>query len=347
MIVISQRTDRPLSAETPSSRGRFARDGRCDDDSEDAMMIVFCRDPLEHARPDRAFGAEVAAVERLGLPYVLVDHDALVRGDDPARVVRRVPGQAEPITAVYRGWMVTPPQYRALYEALTAKSIRLINDPDQYRHCHYLPECYPIIEPLTPRSIWLSGDLGIDRIMDALAPFGDGPVIIKDFVRSRKHEWREACFIPSAADRQAVERVVGRFLDLQGADLNEGLLFREFVEFRPVGVHPRSGMPLTEEYRIFWLDAQPIFCSPYWEGGQYGKTYPPLELFAEIAAAVRSRFFSMDVARRIDGDWLIVELGGGQVSGLPRESDADRFYEALTRAWPDGSRRGSSDDPQI
>ena len=106
-------------------------------------------------------------------------------------------------------------------------------------------------------------------------------------------------------------------------------------------------MPLTEEYRIFWLDAQPIFCSPYWEGGQYSKTYPPLELFAEIAAAVRSRFFSMDVARRIDGDWLIVELGDGQVSGLPRESDADRFYEALTRAWPDGSGRDSGDDPQI
>jgi hypothetical protein len=311
------------------------------------MLLVLCRDPLEPSVPDRSFKPEVAAIERLGLRYVLVDHDALVRGDDPTRVVRRVPEQAEPITAVYRGWMVTPLQYQRLYGALVAKNIHLINDPDQYRHCHYLPECYPIIERLTPRSIWLSGDLGIDRIMDALAPFGDGPVIIKDFVKSRKHEWGEACFIPSAADRQGVERVVIRFLELQGDDLNEGLVFREFVEFRPVGVRPRSGMPLTEEYRIFWLDAQPIFCSPYWEGGQYCKTYPPLELFAGIAAVMRSRFFSMDVARRIDGVWLIVELGDGQVSGLPRESDADRLYEALTRTWPGDSGRGSSDDPQL
>ena len=166
--------------------------------------------------------------------------------------------------------------------------------------------------------------------MEALAPFGDAPVVVKDFVKSRKHEWAEACFIPSAADREAVERVVGRFLELQGEDLAEGLVFREYVEFEPVGVHPRSGMPLTEEYRIFWLDGVPVFWSPYWDEGDYRGSEPPIERFAGVAAAVRSRFFTMDVARRRDGDWMIVELGDGQVSGLPRESDADRFYAALT-----------------
>jgi hypothetical protein len=40
---------------------------------------------------------------------------------------------------------------------------------------------------------------------------------------------------------------------------------------------------------------------------------PPLELFAEIAAE------------------MIVELGDGQVSGLPSEGDAGPFYELLTR----------------
>jgi hypothetical protein len=311
------------------------------------MLIVFCSDPLDPSRPDRAFAAEIDTTERMGLPHIVVDHDALVRGDEPSRVVRRVPDQPESALAAYRGWMVTPPQYRVLYEALAAKDIRLINDPDQYRHCHYLPECYPVIEGHTPRSIWLTGELGVDRIMDALAPFGDGPIIVKDFVKSRKHEWREACLIASASDRESVGRVVSCFLELQGDDLNEGLVFREFVEFRPVGVHLRSGMPLTEEYRIFWLDAQPMICSPYWEGGEYCKTYPPLELFSEIAAAVRSRLFTMDLARRRDGEWMIVEIGDGQVSGLPRESGADRFYEALTRAWPEDSGRGSGDDPQL
>ena len=88
---------------------------------------------------------------------------------------------------------------------------------------------------------------------------------------------------------------------------------------------------MTEEYRIFWLDGQPLFCSPYWEEGDYCVSDPPMELFTEIAATIRSRFFTMDVARRRDGGWMIVELGDGQVSGLPRDDDAGPFSEALSR----------------
>jgi hypothetical protein len=50
-------------------------------------------------------------------------------------------------------------------------------------------------------------------------------------VKSRKHEWAEACYIPSAADRQQVECVVTRFLALQGDDLNKGLVFRVYATF--------------------------------------------------------------------------------------------------------------------
>src|SRR3954468_21688857 len=101
------------------------------------MLLVLCRDPLEPSRPDRAFEAEVAAIEGLGLPYGLVDHDALVRDDDPGRTVRRVPEQPEPVLAAYRGWMVTPRQYGRLHEALSARGVVLINEPDQYRRCHH------------------------------------------------------------------------------------------------------------------------------------------------------------------------------------------------------------------
>ena len=59
------------------------------------------------------------------------------------------------------------------------------------------------------------------------------------------------------------------------------------------------------------------------------------ERFAAVAGGVRSRFFTMDVAQRRDGDWLIVELGDGQVAGLPDHADVDGFYKALKVHWPD------------
>jgi hypothetical protein len=79
---------------------------------------------------------------------------------------------------------------------------------------------------------------------------------VKDYVKSRKHEWLEACFIPDAGDRAAVERVVGVFVDRQGEDLAGGLVFREYVELRRVGAHPVSGLPLGREYRLFFLDGR-------------------------------------------------------------------------------------------
>src|SRR5204863_5332052 len=111
-----------------------------------------------------------------------------------------------------------------------------------------------VLEGQTPRSVWLpgTGKFDMDRVMELLRTFGDSPLVLKDYVKSQKHAWEEACYIPSASDRQAVERVVTRFLELQGPDLVGGLVFREFAAFEPVGSHSRSGMPLTLEYRLFF-----------------------------------------------------------------------------------------------
>jgi hypothetical protein len=176
--------------------------------------------------------------------------------------------------------------------------------------------------------------------MEILRPFGDRPVVVKDYVKSRKHEWAEACFIPSAADGAAVRRIAGRFIELQERDLVGGLVFREFIEFEPLGRHPRSGMPLTKEFRIFWLDGRPLSWFPYWDEGEYGGLAPPVDEFADLARRVRSRFFSMDVAERAVGGWLVIELGDGQVAGLPARADVRSFYEALAGSdHVDGSAR--------
>src|SRR5206468_1899793 len=129
------------------------------------MRLVFCSDPLNPRQPDEAYQAEAAAAERLGIPFPLVDHDALAHDNDPAKAVRRVPPQPDPGLGLYRGWMLTPEQYRLMYEALAAKGLRLLNDPAAYRHCHYLPESYPAIEPHTPRSAWIKtrGDVSTDE----------------------------------------------------------------------------------------------------------------------------------------------------------------------------------------
>jgi hypothetical protein len=300
------------------------------------MRVILCRDPLTPGKPDAEYETEAAAAEGLGLVCSLIDYEALVHEQDVRKAVRRVTLETETTLAIYRGWMLRPGQYQDLYGALAALGLRLINDPAAYQHAHYLPEWYPLLERYTPRSVWLhtGPDVEIAAIMEILRPLGDAPVVLKDFVKSQKHYWNEACFIPSASDRAGVERVVRRFLQLQGEDLAEGLVFREFVEFEPLAQHSRSGMPLTREYRIFVLDGEPIYWTEYWEEGDYGDAAPPMDFFREAARLVGSRFFTMDVAKRRDGEWMIVELGDAQVAGLPENADVGAFYAAVRHGLP-------------
>jgi hypothetical protein len=295
------------------------------------MRFIFCADPLSPTNPDATYAAEAAAVAQAEVAYDLINFEQLVHEHNPLAAIRRVKAADRPELAIYRGWMLRPEQYTQLYAALQTQGLSLINSPAAYRHCHHLPESYPIIQAATPKTVWMpyAENVTIDRVMALLSPFGDRPVILKDYVKSRKHEWHEACYIPMASDQSAVERVVNRFVELQGNELNEGLVFREYLTFQPIGTHAKSSMPLTMEFRCFVLDGSVLTTSAYWDEGAYPAITPPAQLFAPMLAQVQSRFFSMDLAQQTNGTWMIVELGDAQVTGLPEDLDIALFYRTL------------------
>lgn len=295
-------------------------------------MILFCKDLLGPPVTDPEYGPEADAALASGLEMALFDFEALVFEGKPERAVRLIPRQEQPVLAVYRGWMLGQAHYEQLYRALLGRGVRLINEPEAYRFCHHLPEWYATLAEHTPRSVWIrtEGPVSISLLMDELAVFGDRPVVLKDWVKSQKHYWNEACFIPRASDREAVQRVVSRFLQLQGTELTGGLVFREFVDLARVGLDTQSGLPLVCEYRLFYLDGECFFSDQYWSEGSYPPVPPPFAQFNQFAQRVKSRFFTMDVAKTSDGRWIVIELGDGQVAGLPAPGQAARFYEELS-----------------
>ncbi|MBL3657241.1 ATP-grasp domain-containing protein [Fulvivirga sediminis] len=58
----------------------------------------------------------------------------------------------------------------------------------------------------------------------------------------------------------------------------------------------------------------------------------------EIALSIKSNFFTMDVAKKTNGDWIIMELGDGQVAGLPDNADKEEFYHNLKQNTLQSSR---------
>lgn len=338
------------------------------------MLVLFPSDPFETHKPDPDWAQEVEIAKENGHEVAFIHYESLVNDNDPKTAVQGVPEAPEDIVeeneegtrlygtaAIYRGWMLTVRQYDQMYQALCAdKNISLCTHPEQYANAHHFTGWYPELEEITPKSILIPKDQITMKYLLAMANLlfegNEHGIIVKDYVKSRKHEWEEACFIPNA---EAAEKVISTFLERQGDDLQGGIVLREFIPLKSIGKHPESGMPMSEECRIFWILGQPGVISEYWDPASYEQEthtlpepddgwdedtvrsitapkflsqMPGMDELAQLANKVDNPFIAMDLAQTEDGDWIIIEIGDGQVSGFPQlEGDAHKFYSALYR----------------
>ncbi|MFI5533349.1 ATP-grasp domain-containing protein [Kitasatospora sp. NPDC051853] len=290
-------------------------------------MILFPVDPLTPRRPDPHFLLEARRVTELGGGTVLLDHDALLAGD-VREAVRGVPAGGGPLW--YRGWMVPTARYAELAEALAERGRPLMTSGASYADAHELPGWYPVFEGSTPESVWLPGGpgrggaVGEAALADAARRLGGrGPAVVKDYVKSRKHEWDEACYVPELADTSGLLRVVRRFEELQGEFLAGGVVLRRFEEYR------RGADGRAVEARVWWLDGDPVLVGPHPDQPD-AVVRPELGVVQPLVRSLGCRFVTTDLAQSAaDGSWRVVEVGDGQVSELPRGADLGRLLTAL------------------
>ncbi|MFE4218380.1 ATP-grasp domain-containing protein [Streptomyces sp. NPDC056844] len=281
--------------------------------------FLFCSDPLGPRRPDPGFAEEAAAARRAGAQTGLIDHDALLAGDTET-AVDRVRRDSGPYW--YRGWMIPPDRYADLERTLLARGCSLLTGASAYRTAHELPGWYEVFAPLTPRSVWRALPVGEalpgpSVWSDLAGGLGPGPGIVKDFVKSRKHEWHEACFVPELSDPERLAGVVGRFLELQGEFLAGGVVLRAYEPFVPGG-----------EARVWWVDGEPVRVTAHPDTPGLAPA-PALDAVGEAVRALGCRWVTTDMALREDGVWRVVEVGDGQVSGLPAGDDGEGLFVAL------------------
>ncbi len=259
--------------------------------------------------------AEARAAREAGLTVAVVDHDALARCDEVERAVGSVPVGG---VAVYRGWMLRSERYAGFADALAKRDVTLRTTAEQYRRAHELPGWYPVLAEVTPRSVWTAG---VDRgdFDGARHAFDGGPVVVRDYVKSMKHYWDEAAFVPEVADGDAAWKVACRLRQLREDDFVGGFVLREFESFAGA------------EVRTWWRDGRCVLVGPH-PDTPYDR--PPTEVdanfFAPWVTALELPFVTVDLTLRADGVWRVVEIGDGQVSDRPASLEAAVFVAALT-----------------
>jgi hypothetical protein len=153
------------------------------------FQVLYCADPLRPNRVDQHFASQAELVRALGGEIALIDHDALLAGD-AARAVRAVPRDSG--RWWYRGWMIPSQDYFQLADALQHKEVELRVGPRRYKLAHEFPGWISSFVPVTPESDWMPWPAGAvpteSDVAILTACLNSGPGIVKDYVKSRKHE---------------------------------------------------------------------------------------------------------------------------------------------------------------
>jgi len=277
---------------------------------------IFPSDMLNDRSCDEAFVAEKSLLRWSDIVSTsLVDHHALTSYGEA--VFRTLP--SEQSNAVYRGWMMTAEAYELFYTSLASKNINLVTNPENYRAAHYLNGWINIFDGLTPKSMILDKSATPADIKFAATFLDSESFIVKDFVKSRKHEWETACYAPNL---DILPNIVAEFIRLQEDFLVGGVVIREFVNLDKQ----------VPEVRVWWSHDVPVLATLHPDASDDDvMVEPPAHFLDEVKFAVQvlgAPFVTTDLAKTASGEWIVIEVGDGQVSGMP-SSVSDEDYQKL------------------
>lgn len=278
-----------------------------------AVLLLVPSDPLNPRRVDEHFAAEASAAVALGAAVSVVNLEALSAGD-AAAAVRTVSAAQD---AVYRGWMVTAHEYEQLAAALLRRDCVLRTSPAAFRTAHELPGWAAALAPHTPAAAWTTS-AAVTDLIELCGSMAPGAGVLRDYVKSMKHYWHEAAFIPDLADADVVRSIGERFIELRGETFNGGFVVRRFEEF------------VGPEVRTWWVDGVLALTTAHPDTSEeLPQQFEPPAGVSDAVGGLGLPFVTVDFVRRRDGVWRIVELGDGQVSDRPRSTPPEELIAAL------------------
>lgn len=200
--------------------------------------------------------------------------------------------------------MVKGEEYAALVRAIDECGATAFINSQEYLTTHYLPNWYPLLSDLTPETRIYPADA---NLVSELRTLGWDAYFLKDYVKSLKTG--HGSIVREASEAPAV---IAEMREYRG-EIEGGICVRRVEEFVP-----------ESEQRYFIL-----------QGVGYAASEELLvpDIVRQCAEKVPSKFFSVDVARRQDGTFRVIEAGDGQVSDLVGWS-----AKAFAAMWVRGGR---------
>lgn len=223
-----------------------------------------------------------------------------------------------PSNSIIWGRYSVLPFYKELEEELKLKGSKLINSYQQHMYVADIENWYQDLSHITPETWFLWGDLPEDKY------------IVKGRTNSRKHEWKHRMF---AENREQMISIVKSLLD-DSLISEQGLCIRKYIPLKTYD-YGINDLPITNEWRFFFYGETILSYGYYWSSF-YDKAPSEIEeqgiKVAMEAAKIASNyinFFVVDVAQTETGEWIVIELNDGQMSGLSCNKP-DELYKNIS-----------------
>ncbi len=280
-------------------------------------FILFPSSFFSVTKVDEDLQKEYDAVLATGLFEVaLFGYDKWFNEDK--LVIRNVPEEER--SAVYRGWMMKPEQYRRFYNLLLERNIRLVTGPEQYRLMHIFPNVYEYVKEDTAKMELypLHTQIDVEKLKRSFDRF-----MVKDHVKSVK-----GTEFPRYFDQNITQEEFDRWMEVfykyRGGLLTGGICIKEFLDLKHYGVQ-------TNEYRVFYINHEiATVCRNSGQGNDTAEL--PKELIAKYRN-LDSPYYTVDFAELEDGTWRIVEAGDGEVSGLSDGQNYEHYFRVLYQCF--------------
>lgn len=199
----------------------------------------------------------------------------------------------------------------------------LVNTPTQHRWVADF-EYYDVLQKYTPKTYTLSQARDIPQ----------GSFVVKGQTNSKKWQWDRSMFAKSRD-----EALFKAYCLMDDSMIGcQDILIREYVPLvtHEIGI---NGLPFTEEWRFFYLYGKYVAHGYYWSTAseeliaqkKQEDIEPEGKAFAESMAKLVSEhviFVAIDIAKTVEGNWIVIELNDGQMSGLS-EIDPAAFYKNM------------------
>lgn len=286
------------------------------------VSYIFPADPLggRSWTVDSHFEQEYTHAARLTSVALL---DSYSFGD---RVRLQIPESFES-PVVYRGWMLSADEYRELHSAVESRGFTMLTDPESYLQAHSMDGWIDQFRGLTPSTRILPITVSEDELLSAAASLSsEEGFFLKGSVKSE----------PGLSRAQTAEELPGlleRFRDFSGIGDDGQIALRSFVAL--------DGQ--IAELRTWWIDGYLSLIDIHPNFTEKGLGDPldghklensAIDFTAKLAPKIKelsNRFITADIALTEDGDWILLELGDGQVSGLPASYTTDEILYCYER----------------